>query len=109
MQKPKNRGRRIEFMALLDGTHRAPAGHGSWTARAIAEACGISPYTALHLVRRQKFHEIIKDEGPADDAGGIVGRPPHVLSLTDKGRARLAYFGGHAKWCPLCAGRPQGR
>jgi hypothetical protein len=100
--EPKNENRRIEFLALLDGTHRPPPGHASWTARALAEVSGISLYTALHLVRRQRLHETIRDLGPAEGAGGGRGRPPGELALTDKGRARLAWFGGHARWCPLC-------
>lgn len=119
MDKPKDPNRRFQILALIDGTHRPPAkpkGPG-WPAAAIAEAFSISPFTVTHILSRQKSFGLV-DCSPGSEAteirrkvkgGGVAvwKLPWRTLFwiITDRGRSRLEWAGGHKKWCPICSKR----
>jgi hypothetical protein len=115
-RRAKNPGRRFQILAVLDRRHPAPRPPG-WTSSAVAAACGIAPPTAHHLVTRLLKNGLVEAEELVRDldfrrklktGGSMSGTIPVrtlVWGLTAKGAARLAYKGGHARWCPMCAAR----
>lgn len=110
----RNSGRRVEILALIEGTHSAPKKFGGrWTSAAVASICGIAPATAHHILARLRKNglvEIQRGAGaeyrrPLKGGGVLVARMPGRLaiwSISEKGIGRVKYFGGHEKWCPIC-------
>lgn len=114
-KQPRNSGRRHEVLALLADEHSIPEKVPAfWTSAAVAEICGIGWSSAHHLLTRLKKYDLVEDvavgethefrrvlKGDRTLVGQMPGRTLS-WSLTDKGKGRLKYFGGHDKWCPIC-------
>lgn len=120
VKRGRNSGRRFEALALLDGRHHGPDGFPGWTSAALAQECGIAWSSAHHLLARLKSYGLVEN-GPSGGgakferllkggrtlAGEFPDRTLVWSTTTPKGSARLEYFGGHEKWCPICRkGRP---
>lgn len=113
-RQPRNSGRRIEILALIEGRHSSPKEfQRRWTSAAVAHFCGVARATAHHILARLIKNGLVELEraGGAEfrrqlkGGGVLVGRMPGrtaIWSVTDKGKKRVEYFGGHEKWCPIC-------
>jgi hypothetical protein len=111
--RQKDPNRRFQILSLLDGTHGHPE-TGYWSAQFISSTFGISLHTALHaLARLRNYNLVVSSEvgerievrRPLKNGSILVGGIPKktlAWTLTEKGRERLKYVGGHEKYCPLC-------
>lgn len=114
-------GRRFQVLALLDGTH-APLPESrnlsppqGWRSVDVARVCGIAGSSAHHLLVRLKGWDLVqaRQPGAAVEIRRKMGRSKTLVGsipdrtifweATQKGKDRVAYKGGHAKWCPMCA------
>lgn len=111
MNVRKMAGRRFQLLAMLDGSHDQ-----AWSSEDLAKVCGISKATVHHILARlQKFGLVDGNRDPESVVGfnrtlksGAVmsGRMPnktYFWTITPKGKSRVAYVGGHQKWCPMCS------
>jgi hypothetical protein len=103
-------GRRFQLLAILDETH-----DGTWSSQELAKICGIASSTVHHILTRLEKFDLVKGFPSKSIIGfhrtlrsGAVlsGKMPNMSyhwTITPKGQQRVAYVGGHKKWCPLCA------
>lgn len=111
-------GRRFEILAALDRTHRRDVGDYEWSAIDLAKALKSNRYTIAHTLLKLARYDLVEGESvggftdyerPLKAGGGVVVKLPNmtlIWRLTKRGEERLAYVGGHERWCVLC---PKGK
>lgn len=110
----KNMGRRFEILTLVDGTHSPPAAFGAWSAKALGATLRISHFTVHHILQKMRRYALVESGSTGQEnaymktsmAGKTISGslPSRTLNwwVTQKGKDRIQYVGGHETWCPIC-------
>lgn len=107
-------GRRFEILAMLDRTHPRATKDFDWSAEDLARAMRANLWTIRHTLARLRSRGLVEaelagGENPTerrlksgDVLKGVLPSQLLIWKITKKGLERVAYVGGHERWCLIC-------